>query len=133
MEAGMDSGALVAVVFWIFVGVVSVTPMILKYLRSRDAQKSINLALSRDREIPPDLLLRPPPPKANDIRGGVILIAVAAGLLVFAYVFSIAMANEMGERAVMVARLIGGGAAIPGLLGVALLILGLTGVGQNKP
>jgi hypothetical protein len=57
----------------------------------------------------------------NDIRAGIILIAVALGILVASYVD-----NDFGMHN------ISGFAAIPGLIGVALLILGIIGLNRKS-
>jgi hypothetical protein len=94
------------------------------YFRSRDKadmQKTMRMAIERGDALPTDLLdnlrsrKRQKTPM-GDIRAGIILIAVAGGFMAWNYI-------DRGH--------IGGGlsgfAAIPGLIGVALLILGIIG------
>lgn len=99
------------------------------YFRSRDKadmNKTMRMAIERGDALPPDLLdnLRPrkkPRTPMNDIRAGIILIAIAGGFMAWNYI-------DRGH--------IGGGlsgvAAIPGLIGVALLLLGIIGSMTRK-
>lgn len=99
------------------------------YFRSRDKadmHKTMRMAIERGEALPPDLLdnLKPrkkPRTPMGDIRAGIILIAVAGGFMAWNYI-------DKGH--------IGGGlsgiAAIPGLIGVALLVLGIIGSMSRK-
>lgn len=101
------------------------------YFRSRERtemQKTLRMAIEKGQPLPPEYLdslkkIDSGPVKSprNDIRSGLILIAVAGGLCVMDYIN-----GDYGFGG------LSGVAAIPGFIGVALLILGLFGLGKSK-
>ncbi len=102
---------------------------IIFFFRSRDRadmHKTMRMAIERGEALPPDLLdnLRPRKKQKtpmNDIRAGIILIAVAGGFMAWEYIGH----GHIGGG-------LSGFAAIPGLIGVALLILGIIGSMTRK-
>jgi hypothetical protein len=95
------------------------------YFRHRnrmEMQKTLRMAIEKGADLPADFLenlnqmqnARKTP--ANDIRTGLILIAVALGLV----------ALDLANNSFIMGKL-SGVAAIPGFIGVALLILGIIG------
>ncbi len=97
---------------------------ILRAFRSRDnaeLQKTLRMSIEKGQPLPPEFLeslqrtqvkIKTP---ANDIRGGAILIAVALAIVVWNYV---ANGYSLSDWA--------GFAAVPGFIGIVLVILGLT-------
>ena len=91
-----------------------------------DRQKTLRMAIERSDNLSPEVMnalqsmQKKPKTPMNDVRAGLILIAVAAGLIIWRYL-------DHGE--------IGGGlagiAAVPGMIGVALLILGIIGLNRK--
>lgn len=122
-----DIAKLLAVVLSLGMPIIIIA--IIFFFRSRDRadmQKTIRMAIERGEALPPDLLdnLRPrkkPKTPMNDIRAGIILIAVAIGMMTWRY---IAHGSIGGDFA--------GLAAIPGCIGVALLLLGIIGSMTRK-
>ncbi|MFT3997767.1 MAG: DUF6249 domain-containing protein [Asticcacaulis sp.] len=105
---------------------------IVTYFRTRDRaelQKTLRLAIEKGQPLPPEYLeslqktpeVREKTP-ARDIRTGLILIAVALGIVVL---------DVLKSDFLSVGGL-SGVAAIPGFIGVALLILGLIGNRSRK-
>jgi len=98
---------------------------ILRIFRSRDnaeLQKTLRMSIEKGQPLPAEFLdslqktqVRVKTP-ANDIRTGIILIAVALGIVVWNYLDNGYTLDELS-----------GFAAIPGFIGVALLILGIIG------
>ena len=94
--------------------------------KSEDRQKTLRMAIERSDNLSPEVMdalqsmQKKPKTPMNDVRAGLILIAVAAGLIIWQYL-------DHGE--------IGGGlagiAAVPGMIGVALLILGIIGLNRK--
>ncbi len=94
--------------------------------KSEDRQKTLRLAIERSDNLSPEVMnalqsmQKKPKTPMNDVRAGLILIAVAGGLIIWQYL-------DHGE--------IGGGlagiAAVPGMIGVALLILGIIGLNRK--
>lgn len=106
---------------------------IVMYFRARDraeVQKTIRMAIEKGQPLPPEYLdslqksgasmnkIKTP---VNDIRSGLILMAVALGLVVLDFV-----KNDY------VFETLSGVAAIPGFIGVALLIMGIVGLNNQK-
>jgi ACR3 family arsenite efflux pump ArsB len=91
-----------------------------------DKQKTLRMAIERSDTLSPEVMnalqsmQKKPKTPMNDVRAGLILIAIAAGLIIWRYL-------DHGE--------IGGGlagiAAVPGMIGVALLILGIIGLNRK--
>ena len=91
-----------------------------------DRQKTLRMAIERSDNLSPEVMnalqsmQKKPKTPMNDVRAGLILIAVAGGLIIWQYL-------DHGE--------IGGGlagiAAVPGMIGVALLILGIIGLNRK--
>ena len=98
-----------------------------KARNNAELQKTLRMSIEKGQPLPAEFVesMSRIIPKAknpmNDIRGGLILIAVALGLLVASYID-----NGFGIHN------ISGFAAIPGLIGVALLILGIIGLNRKS-
>lgn len=98
-----------------------------KARNNAELQKTVRSAIERGETLPAEFLesLQRTVPRAkspmNDIRAGLILMAVAAGIMVWNYLDH----NTIGGH-------LSGVAAIPGLIGVALLILGIIGFSTRK-
>jgi hypothetical protein len=98
--------------------------------RSRDRaemQKTVRAAIEKGETLPPEFLesLQRAHPKAknpmNDIRAGLILVAIASGFIIWGYIDDGAFGGDFS-----------GIAAIPGLIGIALLILGIIGLNRKQ-
>jgi hypothetical protein len=103
---------------------------IVAYFRSRDRselQKTVRAAIEKGETLPAEFMesLQRAVPKAktpmNDVRAGLILIAIAGGIMIWHYIDH----DELGGD-------LSGIAAIPGLIGVALLILGIIGMNTRS-
>ncbi|MDC7682023.1 DUF6249 domain-containing protein [Asticcacaulis sp. BYS171W] len=99
---------------------------IVAYFRAKDraeTQKTVRMAIEKGQTLPPEFLeslqktgtLKEKTPE-RDIRSGLILIAVAGGLCVLDFMHGDFMFGGLS-----------GVAAIPGFIGVALLIMGIVG------
>ena len=99
----------------IFAGVVVVTAMYFRLQRQRQWHETARLALEKGQPIP--VPLSPPdgggrrPEQSNDLRSGLVLIGVGVGLYVFLGTF--------------LGRGLGYVGAIPGCIGIGLLLNGL--------
>ncbi|ESQ84415.1 hypothetical protein AEAC466_08665 [Asticcacaulis sp. AC466] len=91
-----------------------------------EKQKTLRMAIEKSDTLPPEFLeslktlQKKPKTPANDLRAGLILMAIAAGLVVL----------DAAGHGWTVGSL-SGIAAIPGFIGVALLILGIIGSRKN--
>jgi hypothetical protein len=98
-----------------------------KARNNAELQKTVRTAIEKGETLPPEFIdsLQRSVPRAktpmNDVRAGLILIAVAGGIMIW---------NFMDHG--YVGGHLSGLAAIPGLIGVALLILGIIGLNSRK-
>ena len=112
---------IVAIVFGMPVLIVAIVFTFINR-NNTEKQKTLRMAIEKSDSLSPELLdqlkdiQKKPRTPMRDIRAGIILIAVAGGFMAWNYI-------DRGH--------IGGGlsgfAAIPGLIGVALLVLGIIG------
>ncbi len=92
------------------------------YRSNAEKQKTLRMAIEKSDSLPPEFLdslkslQKKPRTSANDVRAGLILIAIALGLV----------ALDAVTHSYMIGTL-AGVAAIPGFIGIALLILGIVG------
>ena len=97
------------------------------YRSNAERQKTLRMAIEKSDTLPPELLERiqsmqkKPKTPMNDVRAGLILIAIAGGVMIWNYLDH----GEVGGH-------LSGLAAVPGLIGVALLILGIIGLNTRK-
>lgn len=114
---------IVAIIFSLSMPIAIVA--IIRFGRSRDnaeLQKTLRMSIEKGQPLPPEFLeslkvgqVRQKSP-ANDIRTGIILIAIALGVVVWNFLDNGYTLDEVS-----------GFAAIPGFIGLALLILGIIG------
>ena len=92
------------------------------YRSRQETQKTLRMAIEKSDSLPPEFLdtlkslQKKPKTPANDVRAGLILIAIALGLVALDFIKGGYMLGNLS-----------GVAAIPGFIGVALLILGIIG------
>jgi len=96
------------------------------YRSNAERQKTLRMYIEKSDSMTPEVMdalksiQKKPKTPMNDVRAGLILIAIAAGFIIWRYL-------DHGE--------IGGGlagiAAVPGMIGVALLILGIIGLSRK--
>lgn len=103
---------------------------LIAYFRSRDRselQKTLRMSIEKGQPLPAEFVesMQRAVPKAknpmNDIRGGLVLIAVAGGLMVMDYMTHDYLLGHLS-----------GVAAIPGFIGLALLLMGFIGMNNRK-
>ena len=123
-----DGAAGILAIVMIFGMPVFVIAIIFFFLSRSNAekQKTLRMAIERSDNLSPEVMnalqamQKKPKTPMNDVRAGLILIAVAGGLILWRFL-------DHGE--------IGGGlagiAAVPGMIGVALLILGIIGLNRK--
>ncbi len=98
-----------------------------KARNNAELQKTLRMSIEKGQPLPPEFVdsIQRSVPKAknpmNDVRGGLVLLAVAAGLMVMDYLSHDYIFGHLS-----------GVAAIPGFIGVALLILGIIGLNTRK-
>lgn len=102
---------------------------IVMYFRARERselQKTLRMAIEKGQPLPESYVdslqksAKAPRSPANDIRSGLILIAVGVGMAVWSFIDNGYLTGLAGV------------AAIPGFIGVALLIIGIIGMNSKK-
>lgn len=90
----------------------------------REMQKTLRAAIDKGQTLPPELIealskdgVRPPATAARDLRTGIILLAVGAGIALMGYGISF---EEMDALYPFY-----GFAAIPGMIGLAFIVLSI--------
>jgi hypothetical protein len=135
------TGVLVTLIFWTFVGAVILVPM---YLKSRDKQRmyeTLRLAYEKGQPVPPELIaaLQTNAPTGSmvstaerDLRRAMVLLAVGLGLCGLGYGLWYGLMSVSDTAAYITGGSIAGAGAIPGLIGVAYLILWITKRGRPQ-
>ncbi len=134
------TGLLMGVVFWVFVAAVILVPIYLKFQDRQRMHETLRLAYEKGQPVPPELIaalqsnvapIRPSTPE-SDLRRAVVLIAVGLGFVGLGY----GLWYGLMSTSVTAARISGGctagAGAIPGLIGVAYLVLWAARRGSAK-
>ncbi|HEY2178423.1 MAG TPA: DUF6249 domain-containing protein [Caulobacteraceae bacterium] len=122
------------IAFWGFLGAVILVPI---YLRHRDRvqmQETLRVALEKGQTLPADLVTalqnsisaKTMPTREGDLRRGVVLIAIACGFFALGYGLWYGLMSVDDMAAYISGACTAGVGAIPGLIGVAYLILWAT-------
>ncbi len=134
------TGLLMGVVFWVFVAAVILVPVYLKFQDRQRMHETLRLAYEKGQPVPPELIaalqsnvapVRPSTPE-SDLRKAVVLIAVGLGLagLGLGLWYGLMSTNE--TAAYITGYSVSGVGAIPGMIGVAYLVLWATRRGAAK-
>lgn len=107
---------------FLMVVAIVVIPSWLKSRERREMQATLRAAIEKGQTLPPEVIeaiskdnAKPPATAARDLRTGVILLAVAVGIAIFGYAV-----NTVDVRSFYP---IAGIAAIPGMIGLAFIVL----------
>jgi hypothetical protein len=134
------TGMIVGVVFWAFLAAVILVPVYLRYRDRGRLHETLRIAYEKGQPVPPELieaLQSNVAPKQEttperDLRHGLVLVAVGLGFAGLGYGlwYGLMSVNE-------IAAYVSGGStagfgAIPGLIGVAYLILWATRRNKSK-
>ena len=120
------SGAVAAASFWIFIAICVVAGAVSSVLRHRETQKTIRQAIERGQDLDPATLERllqsgqpqkGPPPRGALIFGGIMLLAIGAGLALIGVFSSIDNPSQLYKGL--------GAGALVGMLGAGLLVVNL--------
>jgi hypothetical protein len=128
------TGMVLGVVFWVFVGAIILVPV---YLKSKDRARmheTLRIAYEKGQPVPPELIAAlqtniPPRPMATperDLRNAMILIATGVGLGLLGYGLWYGLMSVSDIAAYVTGGTVAGAGAIPGLIGVAYLLLWLS-------
>lgn len=114
---------LIPLTFFAMIAAIAVGPRYLKSLERRKMADTLRAAIDKGQPLPPEVInlltadAKPAPSPKRDLRRGVILAAVALGLVVMGLV--------IGQGEPDATYPIIGVAAIPGFIGLALIAIGL--------
>lgn len=134
MWFGDLAGWLVPTVFWIFVGAIILVPQYLRHLDRVRMHETLRIAYEKGQPVPPELIeslqrrdvSAPVGTPERDLRRAVVLIAVGLGLAGLGYGLWFGLSSVTYEGAYITGGAVAGAGAIPGLIGVAYLLLWLT-------
>lgn len=136
-DLGIVSGVLQFVIFWTFVAAIVLVP---KYLKSRERSKlldTLKVAYEKGQPVPPELieaLQRGDVPSVrstdistseSDLRRAIVLISVGVGIALLGYGLYWGISYASDEGGAITGAAVAGCGAIPGLIGVAYLVLWL--------
>ena len=134
------SGLIMGIVFWLFVASIILVPI---YLRHRDRDRmheTLRIAFEKGQPVPPELIAalqsnvapRVVLTPERDLRRGVVLIAVGLGFCGLGYGIWYGLMSVNEIAAYTSGASTAGVGAIPGLIGLAYLLLWATRRNQPK-
>jgi len=134
------TGMVLGVVFWVFVGSIILVPVYLKYQDRQRMHETLRIAFEKGQPVPPELITalqsniapRRPATAESDLRRAIILIAVGLGLCGLGYGLWYGLMSVNDIAAYVTGGSVAGAGAIPGLVGVAHLVLWATRRGTAK-
>ena len=136
-DLGIISGVFHWVIFWSFIAAVVLVP---KYLKSRERSKlldTLKIAYEKGQPVPPELIealqrgsapsdeSTAISPAESDLRRAIVLISVGVGIALLGYGLYYGISYESEEGGAITGAAVAGIGAIPGLIGVAYLLLWL--------
>lgn len=129
----MDMGILVPLSPFIMVAAIVIVPAWLKSRERREMQETVRAAIEKGQPLPPELIealtkeVKVPKVSSShrDMRIGIILLAVAAGLALMGA--SLSMVEDDALFPLV------GSATIPGMIGVAFIILSFFNPNKRPP
>jgi len=137
-DLGIISGVFHWVIFWSFVAAVVLVP---KYLKSRERSKlldTLKIAYEKGQPVPPELIealqrgsgtptveSTTASTAESDLRRAIVLISVGVGIALLGYGLYYGISYESEEGGAITGAAVAGCGAIPGLIGVAYLLLWL--------
>ena len=117
-------GTLIPIVLFIMIGAIVIVPTWLKSKERKEMQATLRASIEKGQALPPEIVealskenIKPPATATRDLRVGVILLAVSLGVALFGYMVSFAEMDAFYP--------IAGSAAVPGMIGLAFIILSL--------
>ena len=134
------SGLVMGIVFWVFVASIILVPI---YLRHKDRDKmheTLRIAFEKGQPVPPELITalqsnvapRVASTPERDLRRAVVLIALGLAFCGLGYGLWYGLMSVSEHAAYISGGSVAGFGAIPGLMGVAYLLLWATRRNQPK-
>jgi Domain of unknown function (DUF6249) len=124
-------GVVSTVFFWSFLAAVILVPVYLRHRDRSQMQETLRTALEKGQTLPTELVTalqnsvasKTMPTREGDLRRGIVLIAVGLGLAALGYGLWYGLMTVDDTAAYIAGGCTAGAGAIPGLVGVAYLIL----------
>jgi hypothetical protein len=135
------TGLLLGVVFWVFVASIILVPLYLRYRDRGRLHETLRIAYEKGQPVPSELIdalksgvtpVRPWTPE-SDLRRGLVLVGVGLGLAGLGYGLWYGLSSVSSIAAYVSGGCVAGAGAIPGLIGVAYLILWATRRNAPRP
>ena len=125
------SGMVATVAFWAFLAAIVIVPRVLKYREQARMHETLRVAYEKGQPVPPELIdaLRSNAPMRlestpeRDLRRAIVLIAVGIGMGLLGYGLWYGLESVEDTAAYVTGGSVAGAGAIPGMIGVAYLIL----------
>jgi hypothetical protein len=125
---------LTSLIFWTFLAAIIIGPI---YFRHRDRvqmHETLRSAFEKGVALPPELITslqgnlaaKTMPTREGDLRRGIVLVGVGIGVAILGYGLWYGLASVDDTAAAITGACTAGAGAIPGLIGVAYLILWAT-------
>ena len=137
---GDITGMVVAVAFWACVAAIIVGPMYMRHRERQNMQNIVRAAYEKGQPVSPELisamqsnlLPRAVSTRESDLRRGIIFIAIGLGFVGLGYGLWYGLMSVDDMAAYISGGCTAGAGAIPGLIGVAYIILWATGASRSK-
>jgi Domain of unknown function (DUF6249) len=134
------TGMVVGVAFWVCIAAIFVVPQVMKSRDRARMHETLRMAYEKGQPVPPELIsalqsnveLPAQTTPERDLRRAVVLIAVGLGLCCLGYGLFYGLSAVDDTAAYITGGSVAGTGAIPGLIGVAYLILWLGRRGAPK-
>ena len=128
------TGFVATVLFWVVLAGIILVPVYLRYQDRQRMHETLRIAFEKGQPVPPELITalqsniapRQPTTPESDLRKGIILVAVGLGLCGLGYGLWYGLMSVNDTAAYISGGSIAGAGAIPGLIGVAHLVLWAT-------
>lgn len=138
---GDITGLMMGIAFWTFVAAIILVPGYLRYKERGRLHETLRIAYEKGQPVPPELITalqsgvtpaRPWTPE-RDLRRGLVLVGIGLGTAALGYGlwYGLMAVNDMA--AYITGGCVAGAGAIPGLIGVAYLILWATRRNASPP
>ncbi len=128
------TGMIVGVTFWVAVAAIVILPLYFRYLERGRLHDTLRMAFERGQPVPPELITalqtniapRVPSTPERDLRTGMILVACGVAFCILGYGLWYGLMTVSEIAAYISGGCVAGFGAIPGLIGVAYLVLWAT-------
>ena len=134
------TGFVSAILFWVVLAGIILVPSYFKYMDRQRMHETLRIAFEKGQPVPPELITalqsniapRRPSTPESDLRRAVILIATGLGLCGLGYGLWYGLMSADETAAYISGGCVAGAGAIPGLLGLAHLLLWATRRGAPR-